>query len=83
MFVFVCTPIQAGKYMIDFDATHCTPLPPMLFMMPWSVEDDTFNAGLDWVKSRHTLRIGLRVTVKRTQNINKYLQKTSMSYYYC
>ncbi|XP_033643193.1 phosphatidylserine lipase ABHD16A-like [Asterias rubens] len=37
----------AGKYMIDFDATHCTPLPPMLFMMPWSVEDDTFNAGLD------------------------------------
>ncbi|XP_038045782.1 phosphatidylserine lipase ABHD16A-like [Patiria miniata] len=37
----------AGKYMSDFDATHCTPLPSLLFDMPWSVQEDSFDTDMD------------------------------------
>ena len=29
---------QASKYMDEFDATHCQPLPHTYFRLPWSVQ---------------------------------------------
>ncbi|XP_022089098.1 protein ABHD16A-like [Acanthaster planci] len=37
----------AGKYMIDFNATHCTPLPSLMFDLPWSVQEDSFTTEMD------------------------------------
>ena len=34
---------QASKYMTEFDATHCTPLPVEKFVLPWDpVEKEAF-----------------------------------------
>nr|CAD7256651.1 unnamed protein product [Timema shepardi] len=35
----------AQKYMVDFNSSHCTPLSPSLFRLPWDLASD-----LDYVK---------------------------------
>ncbi|XP_023234081.1 protein ABHD16A-like [Centruroides sculpturatus] len=37
----------AQKHMIDFDSTHCPPLPPELFQLPWKLDYDKNNPSHD------------------------------------
>ncbi|XP_077986673.1 phosphatidylserine lipase ABHD16A-like [Glandiceps talaboti] len=30
----------ATKYMVDFDSTHCTPLPASQFVLPWTLDEE-------------------------------------------
>lgn len=32
--------IQASRYMVDFDSTHCNPLPATFFRTPWTPESE-------------------------------------------
>lgn len=38
---FVFFVLQASKHLIDYDSTHCTPLPKQLFHEPWDLFKET------------------------------------------